>query len=340
MVPWKEQKIPRTKQIEVALFKKQNSLRVTLNKFRSFGKNKIYYFVRKFDKGIKWGTHGGLRSWKVQDEEYEMIKDSLEILCNECPTMTLPIYKAWILQIYGKNLSTSWISNILYNKLNLSRKKIVVFNRLKYSSQNMEYYSKFLVWLGSKFLVWLGETDISKIRVADESMFDGRHCKTRFGRSKKGSPCTLVNSVNLTEKVCVTLLISMEHETPHIVIRDDGTNDDIAFLEFVIGSIESGYLSQGTILLIDNARIHCSESTSPIIEAICREAGVQIKRLPVYSPELSPCELVFGLVKNDIYQHGTLSGNTLREDVVRLFGSIPRRHILNFYKHCLIDRAM
>ena len=64
--------------------------------------------------------------------------------------------------------------------------------------------------------------------------------------------------------------------------------------------LTAGALVRGDILVLDNAKVHFAESIKAVAEALLYATGVEMMFLPAYSPELNPCELIFGLVKAEL----------------------------------------
>jgi transposase len=64
--------------------------------------------------------------------------------------------------------------------------------------------------------------------------------------------------------------------------------------------IESGALQMGDYLICDNAAVHVNDEAFQRLAILCEQAGVKVRFLPKYSPELNPCELVFGFTKNHL----------------------------------------
>jgi transposase len=54
---------------------------------------------------------------------------------------------------------------------------------------------------------------------------------------------------------------------------------------------------------MDNARIHGAEETIETLHSILQVVGIQIVYLPVYSPELNSCELIFEQVKRYLREY-------------------------------------
>jgi hypothetical protein len=74
------------------------------------------------------------------------------------------------------------------------------------------------------------------------------------------------------------------------------------------------------------------ESNDVILTA-CHLAGVQIRFLPAYSPELNPCELVFGLVKTDMRMHR--SDQRMWLEMLLSLTKINPAKLANMYRHCI-----
>jgi hypothetical protein len=87
-------------------------------------------------------------------------------------------------------------------------------------------------------------------------------------------------------------------------LRTD-TNDAFAFFKFVAALIRNGYLQSGDVFIVDNARIHTAEFILQSLATMVAAVGVSMVFLPKYSPELNPCESVFGQVKSYLrYRRG------------------------------------
>ena len=112
-----------------------------------------------------------------------------------------------------------------------------------------------------------------------------------------------------------------------------GTNTALDFLETVFALITHGTLAAGDFFIVDNAAIHFAEEIQYPLEAVLAVARVRLVFLPTYSPELNPCELVFGRVKSIIRnQLSRLRGDhTLEEDIGVAFALVPFDDVLSFY---------
>lgn len=98
--------------------------------------------------------------------------------------------------------------------------------------------------------------------------------------------------------------------------------------------MESKYLLPGDYFIVDNSRIHTSEAGFRDLVYSLKAAGISLRLLPKYSPELNPIELVFAYVKHllrNYYQPGV----SLRDHIINAFGMVTRDMVYNFYVHCL-----
>lgn len=78
----------------------------------------------------------------------------------------------------------------------------------------------------------------------------------------------------------------------------ENSNTATDFLSFVEQVCQNGLLPQGHILVFNNAAVHLSVNIVEELDQMQERYGVFFVTLPTYSPELNPCELVFGYIKN------------------------------------------
>ena len=82
--------------------------------------------------------------------------------------------------------------------------------------------------------------------------------------------------------------------------------------------------------MVDNAAVHHGYDSAAVLKDILTVFGVTIVYLPVYSPELNPCELVFNVVKRYIREHRDNYAKIPIETMEAL-ASITRAHNIGFY---------
>ena len=113
----------------------------------------------------------------------------------------------------------------------------------------------------------------------------------------------------------------------------DGTVDAGVFLSFIEAAVRQGRVPPGSIIVWDNARIHCAAATLAELDRIITAAGATRANLPSYSPEFNPCELVFAEVKTYLRNH-TRPGWSLRDRTLEAAGSVTYKNLLAYYQHC------
>ena len=61
-------------------------------------------------------------------------------------------------------------------------------------------------------------------------------------------------------------------------------------------------------------------------------------RLPAYSPELNPCELVFAQIKK--YIRKVVSIRTILDKVCEAIASVTVEHLFSYYRHCVLPKQI
>ena len=95
--------------------------------------------------------------------------------------------------------------------------------------------------------------------------------------------------------------------------------------------IEQKHLVAGDYLVLDNASVHSSEDIITAVAELCDAAGVTIKFLPAYSPELNPIEMLFGYVKRHLREEFALTSN-IWVKVMELATLVDNSMIHSWYK--------
>jgi transposase len=113
------------------------------------------------------------------------------------------------------------------------------------------------------------------------------------------------------------------------------TNTQVDFIEFIISCVEDKHLVEGDILILDNAPIHTGVLVDQILSPILQKAGIEIRFLPTYSPELNPCELVWAFVKNKLRNDRIFT--SLNASLAVFFALLGEDKMKSFYKHCIVD---
>jgi len=112
----------------------------------------------------------------------------------------------------------------------------------------------------------------------------------------------------------------------------DGTTTSEVFRNFVTRAAAQGWLGAGDYLIMDNARIHSARAVIGDIDEVLGLVGATRVNLPAYSPELNPCEFVFGNMQDHIDTEQ--DGQSVQQVLTAALGSMTREKMFNFYLHC------
>jgi transposase len=89
-------------------------------------------------------------------------------------------------------------------------------------------------------------------------------------------------------------------------------------------------LEAGSVLVLDNARIHQGGD----IEKIVKKAGCSVLYLPPYSPDLSPIELAWGWIKRFVRRLGPRDEASRAEAVKKAIAALPDEFATGWFAKC------
>lgn len=112
------------------------------------------------------------------------------------------------------------------------------------------------------------------------------------------------------------------------------SNTQYYHLNFVAAALTHGKLVAGDFYIVDNASVHGGKDTIVLMQQLLHAHGVTLMYLPMYSPELNPCELVFNKIKNWVRNY-RLQTTPLWFDVVCAVSTITATNMDSFYTHCV-----
>ncbi len=161
--------------------------------------------------------------------------------------------------------------------------------------------------------------------------------RNQHGVGPIGEPIFRITTDKLDAAYSMTMLVKYldddSTEVPVVLdIRED-TNTQWDFCTFLIFALEHSHLKAGDYLVLDNAAVHVGEKTVLLIADICAAAGVTIKFLPAYSPELNPIELLFGYIKRHLREYRDNHGSLWIEIGV-ILTTVPNGMIRDLYHKC------
>lgn len=202
--------------------------------------------------------------------------------------------------------------------------KIVAAN--KFSLHNMQYWAE--------FTSLVTEIDWRRLKFMDES-----HCVSKdLGRSKRcgptGKPLRVFDDFPNQTRVTLSVLTAVDQpHAPLFYSITQDINDRWSFFDFVMDAIAAGYIGPGDMLVVDNAPIHVADNMLSILIDALQVIGAHFVRLPAYSPELNPCEPVFGVLKEKL-RHNAFPDLLLVNRLVSVMRTVTIDNVLAFYRHC------
>ena len=131
----------------------------------------------------------------------------------------------------------------------------------------------------------------------------------------------------------MSLVTSLSVGSPpiHVHMRQgDRANDAFDFLMLMIDLVQSGVLVQGDVVVLDNAPIHNADAILQPLHVLLMSAGITLWFLPTYSPELNPCEFVFGQCKRFLRYHRRMHVPFWYE-IARGMSETTKQHMINCY---------
>ena len=112
------------------------------------------------------------------------------------------------------------------------------------------------------------------------------------------------------------------------------TNNKWDFVHVIVWLIDQGALGAGDFLVMDNARIHHAADSAQIVDGLMLAIGARLLFLPAYSPELNPCEFVFGYVKEKMSrERGSWE---MWHEALAYFSAVTFPQMDAWYRHCIM----
>ena len=147
-----------------------------------------------------------------------------------------------------------------------------------------------------------------------------------YGRSPRGQ--RLVAKVPHGHWKTLTFIAALRIDgltAPYVV---DGAMDGASFLAYV-EQVLSPTLRKGDIVLMDNLRTHKIDGVRQAIEA----AGVKVRYLPAYSPDLNPIEMAFSKLKAALRKGAARTVQALLKLVGKLIKTFAPAECVNYFRH-------
>ena len=207
----------------------------------------------------------------------------------------------------------------------------------------MHYYLNYIEWFSSL-------PNYGNVLFLDEVHFDGQEYENVFffliqtnyflelqSRNLIWTPIGEKNNnstssySSLNENYTMTTIICPSRNIYFDIRKNSNSADD--FVGFILAALVDGYLRPGDILILDNATVHSGSDLFPQLVALLNEAHVDLRFLPTYSPELSPVELVFNMIKTHIRYRRTQ--RTLLDAILDATSNVTSEKVTSSYAHVL-----
>lgn len=257
-----------------------------------------YWQKKLADPNFHGNDWGGNKTFKYGEDGQTLFEHTLWSLLKECNNLTLKEMADVCTERSQLPISVNMVHRQLKN-WKFSKKVAFPIQRAKYTVKNIEYYAQYVLW-------FFNLPTFLNVKVLDESHFDGRKLQARkkVWSAKNDKNNAQIAFSDLSENYSITAMISLAEQPLYFDIRMD-SNTQYDWAEFIYGSVKNGYLRNGDILIMDNAAVHTGTDTLIDVLDFLEERNIAVRLLPTYSPELSPIELVFGMIKNHIRHRRT-----------------------------------
>ena len=169
-------------------------------------------------------------------------------------------------------------------RLNFTSKKIVKIPMERYTAENMRRREAFINWRKT--------IDATMIFFTDETGYHVNMNCRKYARSRPNEAVPIITlQRGQTEKWSVVALVCYNQEVTQAVPVPVNCN---AFLfNFILENQLLPLLPFNSCLVIDNASVHVDAQIQPILA----QKSITLIKLPTYSYDLNPIEMVFGFAK-------------------------------------------
>jgi transposase len=150
----------------------------------------------------------------------------------------------------------------------------------------------------------------------------------RYGRAPRGRP--VYGSVPHNRGKNLTVVAAISASGGLVAHRAlDGAMTAAAFLAFVTEALIPA-LRPGQVVVMDNLSAHKAKG----VREAFRAAGVGVRYLPRYSPELNPIELCWARVKGRLRAVAARAREALRGAVAEALARVGVEEIRRWVRHC------
>ena len=197
----------------------------------------------------------------------------------------------------GIDVSESTIRAVLKGPLGHSLTKGDSRNYRRWSPENIEYEKDFCTWVFNTFVI---TNQQYRLRFLDETGRESGETSRGYFWAPRGQPNRCAGHGPSTKRhniIGMTSCAPLRHRLPLEYVVFEGSLNGERFAEIVVGWIAFGCFVPGDVLVIDNASVHLAGDVLEPLGQELAEHGVQLVRLPTYSPNLNPIELIWNTIK-------------------------------------------
>lgn len=200
--------------------------------------------------------------------------------CDQSPT--IEEMQAYLYDIWETNCSISTVRRCAITKLNLTHKRGERINPGRNDQLRGEYASKMMSYRASQLVV------------VDESASNEKNLDRRWGWSEKGIAYRMVNSVSTSKRWSILPAIGINGYLECEIFQGSFNSERFALFVQKLLKKMNPFPGPRSVLIMDN----CSTHHSGLIRPMCEAAGVRLEYLPPYSPDISPIEESFSMLKS------------------------------------------
>jgi transposase len=121
-------------------------------------------------------------------------------------------------------------------------------------------------------------------------------------------------------------------------VRQDGSTTCMTIEGAVNGEVFRVYvrdillptLRPGDVLVMDNLSTHKDRESLEML----KQAGVEVRFLPAYSPDYNPIEMMWSKVKALLRKAEARDGETLLQAIGNALGRVTEKDAIHWYAHC------
>lgn len=265
-------------------------------------------------------------------DELIVVKKSILARMTAMPLTNEMDLRSYLESTFQRKLSKGTLYRLL-KSLGWSWRVPTKFQIHKYSFANLNYYSSYLQFIQT--------IPLDMLKFADEAHIVSRDLSKKRVLGVIGKRTYTKENTLSQPSASLSLFTSLADENLFFVDYRIASNTQWNFADALLLACKAGFLTKGNFLIIDNAAVHCGMDSYDVIMSILTTFGVTILKMPTYSPELNPCELVFSQMKRFVRNNRSKNNQTtLCYEVLTSLSTIRRDNLYNYYVKCVCPQVI